>query len=349
MIRISEMVVLAFVACTLTWPPAARAQTSGHADFQTCYAQWSESELVLGNSHVKRAWQIRDGLLTATSLRDLDAGVEWLARSAVRPAPYPFASLPHERRTITIMAKTGRCSPVEAESLVVAMTATGRATLNYRFQLFPAARGIAIQFSVAGESAPAAAAGKKPVETTATGIELASKAAVAPDSGDSLEDLQLAPQHLRFTQATLLDQTDNHNELVSEKEWLLMPNEAALQLSGNVFFIENPLSGAGLLFLKQAPLPHARSQKSEWDAQVIAGKRRLRFAGQGYPFVLLAYHGGPQRTDRGPPDLSTADAQLRPRPRRHVSQQYLGRPVARRTDQRGIHAQGDRGRRPPRR
>ncbi len=179
----------------------------------------------------------------------------------------------------------------EAESLLVTMVAVGRTTLNYRFQIFPGARGITIQFAVDGiEVGPPKVAGKKAAET-ATEIELAN-AAVAADAGDSLEDLELSPTHLRFTQATLLDQTDNHNELVFEKEWLLMINEAPLQLPGNVFFVENPLTGAGLLFLKQGPLPHARPQKSAWDAMVVAGKRRIRFAGQGYPFVLLAYAGG---------------------------------------------------------
>ena len=40
------------------------------------------TELVVGNAHIERTWRIQEGLLTATSFRDLDAGVEWLARPA---------------------------------------------------------------------------------------------------------------------------------------------------------------------------------------------------------------------------------------------------------------------------
>ena len=284
--------LLVLAACGVFGPPACPALEAGRYDFQTCHARWNDAELSLGNAHVQRVWRIRDGLLTATSFRDLDAGVEWLARPAARPAPYPPNLLPAERRTVTITARGGRSAPVEAESLVVELVAAGRATLRYRFQIFPAARGIMVQFTAAGtEAAPQAMAGPKAAEI-ATGIELRPQAVVAADSGDSLEDLELAPPHLRFTQVTVIDQTDNHNELVSERDWLLMPNEAPLQLPGNLFYVENPLTGGGLLFLKQGPLPHARPQKSDWDVLVVASRRRLRFAGQGYPFVLLAYSGG---------------------------------------------------------
>ena len=92
---------------------------------------------------------------------------------------------------------------------------------------------------------------------------------------------------------TLKDQTDaNQKDLVIEHQPPVTPDGDPLKLKGNVFFVEDPLTDAGLLFLKQAPLPHARPVKSEWDAQWRANSRRLRFAGQGYPFVLLAYAGG---------------------------------------------------------
>jgi alpha-galactosidase len=273
----------------------ALAEPAGRFDYQTCYAQWNDSELVLGNSHVKRTWKICDGLLTATSLEDLDAGIEWIARPAARPAPCPQGPIARQKRQVTVTAWGGQLSPVEAHSLIVEMKAVGPTTLQYQFQVFPGARGVRILFVAQGVPVSVPSVNNKAAET-ATGVELAGKKVAVPDTNDSLEDIELAPEHLRFSQVTLLDQTDRHNELVSECQWLLMPNEATLQLPGNVFFVENPLNGAGLLFVKQAPLPHARPEKTEWDAQVFAAKRRLRFAGQGYPFVLLAYQGG--RTGR---------------------------------------------------
>ncbi|MCX7007859.1 MAG: alpha-galactosidase [Kiritimatiellaeota bacterium] len=267
------------------------AAESGQAEFKGCYAKWSATELVIGNTHIERAWKIFNGLLTATSFRDKDANCEWLAKPAARPAPSPNENLPKETRPITIAAQTGRANPVSAEALTITLTAPGRASFAHQLQIFPAARGIGISFSATGELGSATAA-KKTAATTATGIEGAGDDKSAPDSGDALEIFNLAPPHLRFVQATLMDQTDNHNELAFETEWLLMPNEAPLKLAGNVFAIENPLTGAGLVFLKQAPLPHARPVKTGADAVATPSKREVRFAGQGYPFVVLAYGGG---------------------------------------------------------
>ncbi len=120
---------------------------------------------------------------------------------------------------------------------------------------------------------------------------------------------------------TLRDQTDRRNELVAEQEWLLHPNEAALALDGNLFIVEDTLTGAGLIFLKHAPLPHARPHPTTPDLRVsgrgaaIHGSRDAPFGpghpayplayecafyghgagaapGAGYSWVLLAYEGG---------------------------------------------------------
>jgi len=272
-----------------TVPAGAAGAGAGAANFQTCYARWSPTELTVGNAHIERRWRIHEGMLTATSFRDLEANCEWIAKPASRPAPCPATIVPNAGRTMTISAKGGRFGPVEEESLVVELATTDPTALTYRLQIFSAAHGVAMRFSAAGADAKTKT--KQTAAETASGIEEAPKTE-EKDAGDALEDLLLAPQHLRFTQVLLLDQTDNHNELVFENDWLLMPNEGPLKLPGNVFFVENTLTGAGLVFLKQAPLPHARPVKSEFDAVVSAGARRLRFAGQGYPFVLLAYHGG---------------------------------------------------------
>lgn len=272
-------------------PLAAARGEAGEARFKTCVARWSDAELVIGNSHFERIWRIDDGLLTAVSFKDLAAKVEWIAKPANRPAPCPAAVPPKGERALQFTSRSGRLHPVEEEALVVEASAAGSPRLCYQFQVFPDARGVQVRFSTdPAENRPAAE--EKPAPGSPTGIEAKPAAVARPQTGDALEDLLLAPRHLRFTQVTLKDQTDSHNELVFEHEWLLGPNEAPIELPGNIFFVENTLTKAGLLFLKQAPLPHARPVKSDWDAQVSPGERRLRFAGQGYPFVLLAYSGG---------------------------------------------------------
>jgi alpha-galactosidase len=109
------------------------------------------------------------------------------------------------------------------------------------------------------------------------------------------EDILLAPQHLNLTEVTLVDQSDSHNELVFEREWMLTPNEAEFQITNNLIFVENPLTSAGLIFLKIAPLPHARGTALENDFKINSRLRRVQIA-RNYPVVMLAYEGG--RTGR---------------------------------------------------
>ena len=157
----------------------------------------------------------------------------------------------------------------------------------------------------------------------------------------------LAPRHFRFTQVTLNDQTDRQNELVHEQEWL--PLQDGFDVSGNLFSIEDPLTGDGLVFLKLAPLPHARPVKNPWDARVAGGNRRVLFAGHGYPVGAARLLRRPAGTHRRAAGLSTLPADLRSRSRRAVSQQHLGRSIEGLARQRGIPAAGNRSRRAARR
>ncbi len=136
---------------------------------------------------------------------------------------------------------------------------------------------------------------------------------------DVLDALTLNAEHIRVTQVTLLDQTDAHNQLVFTKEWLPQRNERALQLEGNLFIAENTLTHAGLVFLKLAPLPHARPVRNEWDLEAVTRGRSFsctltgngvdETGGAGYPYVVLAYRDGyAGRTEA----LQTFERQLRP-------------------------------------
>lgn len=115
-----------------------------------------------------------------------------------------------------------------------------------------------------------------------------------------MDTLHFNQQHLRLTQVTLQDQTDSHNELVAERSWLLHPCERSLQLSGNLFYLEDPFSQSGHLFIRQGPLPHARPEPLPADLHVLPRKsggfdiELLPAAGQ--PWVVLQTHG--DRLDR---------------------------------------------------
>ncbi len=259
--------------------------------FKDCYARWSNSELVFGNSHFERKWRIQDGLLIATSFRNLQTGTEWIRQPFTNPAPVTPDWRAAAAEGVTITTQVGRLCVTEEEALQVLVTAIGNTNLISRFRIFPDASGVEMFFDANGISSASKLTPTGESSTSAAeGLE-GDVAKTVGTASDALENMLLTPRHLRLTQVKFMDQTDIHNELVQENEWMLL-NERNLELSGNLFALENPITGEGLVFVKFAPLPHSRPQKSAFDCEVNATERQVCFAGQGYPVVLLAYSGG---------------------------------------------------------
>jgi alpha-galactosidase len=279
--------ILLFLGVTGIMCPAAKAET---VEFKTCYARWSDDELVLGNAKFERKWRIKDGLLTATSFRNLKTGTEWIHQPAAQPAPVTPAWRT-KFRNVTISACSGRLDVTGEESLQVLIQSKDSPQTACRFRIFQEAGGVEILPSAITETlTDDSASHEKPSVLGPSGVEEVKPMTVSEDD-ESLENLMLAPRHLRLTQVQLMDQSDVRNELVEENEWMLM-NDRNLELPGNVFALENAVSSEGLVFVKFAPLPHARPVKLPYDCQVNGTQRQVRFAGQGYPYVLLAYSGG---------------------------------------------------------
>jgi alpha-galactosidase len=183
-----------------------------------------------------------------------------------------------------------KLSPVEEECLLVKLVASGaKNTFTYQFQIFPKSAGVNLRFS--GGDSPVSSTVENKETQKPDGLEQANMAKPDPKKPiQALEDLMLAPQHLRYTQVELKDQTDHHDELVFEREWL--PLNDNFEVACNVFHVENPLNGNGLIFLKVGPLPHARPVKSPWDIRVAGEGRRLTFVGSGYPWTVVPYQQG---------------------------------------------------------
>jgi alpha-galactosidase len=221
-----------------------------------CFARFAAGELLLGNDRIQRRWFVgADGLLRPRSISFRPGEGEWLARPSVSPSPVPPYAVPDEERTLTAKLNAGRFGPTEGEALRAEVRCSG-ASLAFivRFDVFPGAPAVRAQLileHVAPDLAAVAPPDDEAVRALGSGQLLL--------GADALEWLDLVPPHLRLGQVTLLDDTDRHNELVHERAWLLQPNEEPLGLVGNLFFLENTLTGDSLVFLKHAPPPHARS------------------------------------------------------------------------------------------
>lgn len=259
-----------------------------------CYVEWSEQTLKIGNELVERQWQIEsEGLLRPTSIYDKVSQSEWLRSPSRQPAPFPAGSPVSEERSMQYRIKKEKLSPVEAASLILYATAKGKEqNFHYRFQIFPRSAGISMTFATnKPEDDAALAAGAEASSNAPDGLEAGLQENQNQGKYDAaLEDLQLQPSHLRYLQIELKDQTDHHDELVHEREWLTRLD--VFDARCNIFQIEDNLTGNGLIFLKLAPLPHARPKTDPWDVKVRSRARRVTFAGHGYPWTIIPYQNG---------------------------------------------------------
>lgn len=97
--------------------------------------------------------------------------------------------------------------------------------------------------------------------------------------------------HPKITAYDLMDQTDNHNELLRTREWTAQWNERKFTVSCCALDVYDPATGTGRVFLRLAPLPHARPVASD-DFRVDAHARTIEVLSNGYPFVSREYRGG---------------------------------------------------------
>ena len=257
-----------------------------------CYAEWSDSTLKLGNTLVERQWRIEpEGLLRPTSFYDKVSQTDWLRAPSRQPSPFPAAAPSDEARSMEFTAHKEKLSPVEADSLILYATAVGEdQSFHYRFQIFPETGGISMTFS-SNEPEVASTADSESPSKSPDGLENTPQESSRQSQFEpALEDLLLAPAHLRYVQVEFKDQTDHHDELVFEREWLTRLD--TFDVRCNLFHIEDTLTQNGLVFLKLAPLPHARSLPSSWDVKVRSRGRRVTFAGHGYPWTIIPYQDG---------------------------------------------------------
>ena len=100
----------------------------------------------------------------------------------------------------------------------------------------------------------------------ATGIETEATNESRPES-EVCRTLSFDAKHLKITQVQLFDVTDRHNELVQQNSWLAHRIQP-LNLSGNLFLVEDLIQGTCSTIIRQSPLPNARPISTEHDLQI---------------------------------------------------------------------------------
>ena len=231
--------------------------TSFEKTFGSCFVRLLDGVLEAGNRHIHRAWTLRDGRLWPRQITHLPSARQWLAREPAFAAPAPAADAgPGADEAVGIEAAAGRAGPTQEPSLQVRLT-LGAAAIE--MQIFDDAPGIRMRLHGPAAGDGAGATAERRSGDANTGIEDPARTrdeTIVPH--DVQELLEIDSAHLRLLHVELRDQTDIHDELVFEREYLLHPNEHDIRLAGNVFALDDPLTGQGLVLLKEAPLPPAR-------------------------------------------------------------------------------------------
>jgi alpha-galactosidase len=287
-------VFLLYAALSVATIPSAFAQEFTYKD---CTARWDSRELSIGNSRLQRRWQIANGLLVNTSLKARHPEKEWLDTASEFPSPAPEFAVQETCRNVTVRADTFRPVVVEATSLHVTVVAEYPSyTLTTHYKIYPDTPAISSWLTISQRQAPAAQTSAGPVQNVSGGNEAAQ---VGGNIRTDLNELlMLNFVHRRLSVVSLMDQTDIRDNLVHENTYLLT-NSSLNDFAANLFLLEDQFSGEGLIFLKEAPLPHARPVPSAADLRQNAG--RFAFTGLGagtdslresYPFTVLLYRNG---------------------------------------------------------
>jgi alpha-galactosidase len=253
-----------------------------------CHAHvTADGYLLVGNALVTRRWAtLADGSLRLVSLFDKAIGREWVAGDDAAMG---------ERATATVDVRMVDRHPVHRPSLRATVTC---GPVRYAIDLFPESTGIGLRRLTESNDLAAEARPDRGAPSQApSGIETGTTSPPDPHppakASDVLEWFTLRPRHLRLTQVELVDQTDANDNLVFEREWLLSDRQGPIEASGNLFFLEDCLSGDGLIFLRPISLPHARPVKWRFDLRLHG--RQLAIGGGG-ACVTIPYGGG--RTGR---------------------------------------------------
>ena len=278
---------------------------AGRETFGSCYAEFEGGKLVVGNALFERAYQIELGKLYAVTMTDKVAGFNWIASRLDWAAGEPPGRLSWDESPAVFTASVHDQMPVSKPSLRVSLRCGDTTCARiHEFEIYPDSASVTCRLTLAAGDLGFLEEARSGDQRAAdpSGVELLDNARrhEGPPEQDTLDGFALVPQHLKLTQVRLMDRTDVHNELVFENEWLLLINENNLRLQGNVFVIEDNLTGNGLVVLKHAPLPHARPVGCACDLLVRGNDRSFRFyghgmgqgVGDGYAQTVMAYQNG---------------------------------------------------------
>ncbi|MDD4017226.1 MAG: alpha-galactosidase [Kiritimatiellae bacterium] len=259
---------------------AAFAAAEGTFSTSGCFAQWSGDELTIRNGRFQRIFKAtKAGLRTVSFKHDAFEWISGAGRKVQSDGTVPV-----------VTAEKAEWSSVGDRGGMRVTAVIGAITNSWL--VLPSVAGVIEERTCRlSMSSFDPALAKNDRNAGITRIRLGGAASAGADA------ILYAPRHVKVTEFDLYDRTDYTNEMICEREWLLMMRELPVLVYANVLTLEDTATGEGLAFVRLAPLPAIRAE--QYPDYVLCGAQygpakspAVTPVANGWPVAEFAYAGG---------------------------------------------------------
>ncbi|QDK81971.1 alpha-galactosidase [Spirosoma sp. KCTC 42546] len=275
--------------------------SQSQSDLSNCQAIRKGDTLILGNSLIQRTYLFHNGNLSSLSITDKRTGKTWgLASKGVDFAlPAKTGDPARGEFTVKTLAETPSTpAHLEAEVLV----ALGTVWVKRVFRIYPNCPAIACDYYLKGS----ASGWQEQVQQAYDLRNIESQAAQKEGESNTvvIDRLALPGPHWKGKSVEFFDATDQNNTLVQEYSRLAYRQE--VRMRGNLLFLNEVGTDAGLFWLKEAPVSGVQLAYPGFDFSLKIGEARAAGVGmgpgdlrpdewvRGYSLVLGVSSGGEQ-------------------------------------------------------
>ncbi|OCT15124.1 hypothetical protein A8709_13520 [Paenibacillus pectinilyticus] len=271
-----------------------------------CYVQIEGSQFKVGNAAIERTWTLEERGPVSRSIYDKRNQVEWLSSyGEITMFQFPWLSPSAKLINASVTASEDDDYGISKPYLKTDVDMTydhggDRLSIRLTLKVYPGSPFIRHDYSVlAGdvdarneiEAASSFVAWiqpdlKREISDTEDKLQLDDNNRERGHvGGDYCDMLSIQHLHCRWACIGFRDQTDTHNNLITEESGLLYVNEL-LHLRGNLLTLKSTLGAGGLLVMKEGPTPLGDLQPGSKDFH-FHGKR-LSVQGAGITQADLA-------------------------------------------------------------
>ena len=236
------------------------------------FAEWSDRTMSVGNAGFTRTYRAVGDRLRTHSVRTAH-GVE-LVKAPVGETNVALA----------VTCRRGKWSPAGEEGLEAKVTVGGRTTTLW---VFPSAPGVLTVWDAARPMPPVE------IDRTKDAYRQMSVRAwgILPAAAQVADRIDFAFFDGKAVEYAMYDQTDRFDDLLQTRTRLFRSTQLNQDLRIPSLDVRDTATGAGLVYLRLAPLPQERPTDLP-DFVISASEGALVPLANGYPLAELVYEGG---------------------------------------------------------